>query len=99
MSTTKTRATVHQLPFGPKDLLVTSAPPNCTSAASTPLEQARCRNWALGQWYRSHLVKSDAGDQTLQDLDSFQDDERVQLGVAGVGLGAVVAGVGVLLFR
>lgn len=90
--------TMHALPFGPKDLLVDADPGECTSTDSA-VRRARCRNWALGQWYRDHLVKTDAGDQTLVDLETFTRNERMQLVVAGAGLGAVVAGVGIALFR
>lgn len=89
------------LPFGPKDLLVTSDPGNCGSSSSgqTDLAIARCKNWQLGQWYREHGPKADADAQSLADLDAFTRDERTQLALVGAGLGAVVLGGIALLMR
>lgn len=93
---------MHTMPFGPKDLIVAEDPGSCplpSSSASNKVEVARCKNWELGRWYLSHVVQTDAADQNLTDLDAFTRNERMQLTIAGVGLGTVVAGIGVALFR
>lgn len=96
----QTRLASSTLPFGPKDLLVTSDPGNCGSSSSTDdLAIARCKNWQLGQWYREHGPKADADAQSLADLDAFTRDERTQLALVGAGLGAVVLGGIALLMR
>lgn len=91
----------NSLPFGPKDLLVTSDPGNCDDSGnnSSALAAARCKNWELGTWYRENVRKADADAQSLADLDAFTRDERTQLALVGAGLGAVVLGAVAVLMR
>lgn len=95
-------STLRSLPFGPKDLLVRTEPADCGAKDSgneqaDALRHARCQNWELGQWYRENLVKSDAADLALDDMATYTRDERTQLAVTSVGLGAVLAGTMVAL--
>lgn len=97
-------STLRSLPFGPKDLLVRVEPADCQADAGagesedeTALRRARCLNWELGQWYRENLVQSEAADMALDDLATYTRDERAQLVVSSVGLGAVFAGTLVAL--
>lgn len=86
----------NSLPFGPKDLLVTSDPGG--DCGKSELATARCKNWELGQWYRENGRRADADAQSLADLDTFTRDERAQLALVGAGLGAVVlGGIGLLV--
>ena len=87
------------LPFGPKDLLVTSDPGNCENSGNSELAAARCANWQLGELYRTNGRRADADAQSLADLDVFTRDERTQLALVGGGLGAVVLGAIALLLR
>lgn len=96
-------STLRSLPFGPKDLLVRAEPADCGADGAgdeqeDALRRARCLNWDLGQWYRENLVQSEAADMALEDLATYTRDERTQLAVTSVGLGAVIGGTLVALF-